>query len=30
VIDMETGLVYATNSGNLRLSLADFGAPASA
>jgi twitching motility protein PilT len=29
VIDMETGLVFATNSGNLRLSLADFGAPAS-
>ena len=30
MIDMETGLVYASNSGNLRLSLSDFGAPPSA
>jgi hypothetical protein len=24
VIDMETGIAYATNAGNLRLTLADF------
>jgi twitching motility protein PilT len=28
MIDLETGLVYASNSGNLRLSLSDFAAPA--